>query len=167
MERFAVKGYNIVYLNCSDFLNTIYNSICTLEINPDSLKDKDLKKLIFHFFVDLLLKKSKNKKFKEKPTYFIFKSAFKNIDNLKYAQCFSYVIKQLKNLLPIPILVLENDKIFESNNGELKGYNEKISSFYIKRKLGTYKLRKYLQAEEFYELVNTLQDIKNIHTLSN
>jgi len=84
----------------------------------------------------------------------------------RYVKCFVSIIKHLKTLLPVPLIFVNNDDIFINNNGELKDLNERVTNFYQNFKKSTAKLRKYLQSEEFYELVKVLNNIKNIKQLS-
>jgi hypothetical protein len=130
----------------------------------NTLKDKDLKKLIFHYVITLILRKKKNSS--KRPVYFFNKTFLMEFVDKRYVKCFVSIIKHLKTLLPVPLIFVNNDDIFINNNGELKDLNERVTNFYQNFKKSTAKLRKYLQSEEFYELVKVLNNIKNIKQLS-
>ena len=164
MNYFKSKEHNLIYINCSQLIHKIYDSILELNLDLETIKEKDLKKLIFHYFVEQLLKIGKSKKYTERPVYFIFKDDFIKY-NSTFLNCFTYVFKHLKTLLPVPLILIENSQIFINNNGELKGLSERALNYYIRGKISTYKLRKYLEDENFYELVNVLKDVKNIKAL--
>lgn len=164
MRNIIVSKYNLVYIDCSDLIINVYISIFKQFKGLDKLKDKDLKKLIFHHIVTALLKRNKHSS--RRPVYFINKIFLLEFADKRYVKCFISIIKHLKSLLPVPFIILENHNIFENDNGELKGLNEKISNHYITNKNSTLKLRKYLQNEEFYELIKVLGNIKNIKQLS-
>jgi hypothetical protein len=161
---FTVKSHNLTYIDCSFFIEKIFESISELNVNVNSIKEKDLRKLIFHYFIELLLKQGKNKSYKERPVYFIFKEDFLYQQN-RFINAFTYVFKHIKKLLPVPLIVIENSNIFHSNNGELLGINNRIVNYYIKNKISTQRLRKYLEEESFYELIKVLQDVRNIKAL--
>ena len=164
MRNIIVTKYNLVYIDCSDLIVDVYISIHKQFSDLDKLKDKDIKKLIFHHVVTALL--SRNKYSSKRPVYFINKVFLLDFADKRYVKCFVSMIKHLKSLLPVPFIILENHNIFDNDNGELKGLNERISNHYITGKNNTLKLRKYLQNEEFYELVKVLGNIKNIKQLS-
>lgn len=164
MRNFYSQNYNLVYIDCNDLVLNVFLSINKLNISLDNLKPRDFKKLVFHYVVEELLKKNKFKS--KRPVYFFNKTFLASFCDKKYIECFLYSLKQLKNLLPVPVIFLENSDLFLKNNGDLKELEEKITNYYIKHKRSTYKLRKYLENEEFYELVNKLNDIKNIKLLS-
>lgn len=73
----------------------------------------------------------------------------------------------LKSYLPVPVLVLKNIDVLNNNCGHVKGLNEKIYNFYINRIPNVKKLKKYLENEEYYELINILGEAKHIKTLIN
>lgn len=164
VRNIIVAKYNLVYIDCSDLIVNVYISILKQFTELDKLKDRDLKKLIFHYVVTALI--SRNKHSSKRPVYFFNKIFLLEFTDKRYIKCFLSIIKHLKNLLPVPLIILENHNIFDNDNGELKGLNEKISNHYITNKSNTKKLRKYLQNEEFYELIKVLGNIKNIKQLS-
>lgn len=164
MRNFVYKEYNIVYIDCTDLVVKVYLEINKLDIDLENIKDRDLKKLTFHFIVKELLKK--NKRLRERPVYYFNTNLLNDFCDKKYLKNLLGSLKHLKSLLPIPLIFVENDDIFVRNNGHLKGINEKISQHYIKHKKNTYKLRKYLESEEYYDLIKELCDIKNIKQLS-
>jgi hypothetical protein len=163
VRKFEYDIYNLVYVDCSDLVVNVFLDICNLHISIETIKDKDIKKLIFHFIVTELIKR--NKHLKHRPVFFIDKKILLEFTNKDYIKHFLYVFKHIKSLLPVPLLILNDQSMF-TNRGDLKGYNEKINNHYMFNKKGTYKLRKYLEMEEFYELVDKLADIKNIKLLS-
>lgn len=164
MRNFIFKNYNLNYIDCSDLIINIY--ICILKEITDvsNLKDKDLKKLVFHYLVKRFLEH--NKKSLKRPVFYFDKNVLLEFTDKRYIKCFLYIIKQLKGLLPIPILIINDQKIFTENTGHMKGLNEKISNHYIYTKKNTVKLRKYLQNEDFYELINVFKDINSIRYIS-
>lgn len=164
MRKIIISKYNLVYIDCSDLIVNVYINIIKQFTELERLKDKDIKKLIFHYIVTALL--SRNKNSSKRPVYFINKIFLLEFTDKRYVKCFISIIKHLQNLLPVPFIVLDNHNIFDNDKGELKGLNEKISSYYITKKSNTIKLRKYLQNEEFYELIKVLGNIKNIKQLS-
>jgi hypothetical protein len=156
--------YNLCYINCSTAVDLAYKNICNIGVSE--LSKSDLKKLLFHFIVIELLNISRGKKFTEKPVFFLYK---KYLTELPYdvIEQSIVVIKLFKNYLPVPFIVLDDGNVFKKNKGELKELNERLVNFYIKRKHCTRKLRKFLQKEEFYELINILKDVNNIKTITN
>lgn len=163
MAEIRVECYNLGYINCSDVVSKIVKDIAML--NLDSLKVADLKKLTFHYFINFLLEKSRNREMGYRPVYFVFNESLKALDN-NYLLIFKYVIQQLKTMLPVPIIVLDDVDIFSKNNGALREINEKMSNFYVKRKISLRKLNKYINKEEYYELIKVLKDASNIALLS-
>lgn len=164
MRSFTNKEYNLVYIDASDLIVNVYLMIFKHVCDINTLKDKDLKKLIFHYVITLILRKNKNSS--KRPVYFFNKTLLMEFVDKRYIKCFVSIIKHLKTLLPVPLIFVNNDDIFINNNGELKDLNERITNFYQNFKKSTAKLRKYLQSEEFYELVKVLNNIKNIKQLS-
>jgi len=165
VKKYSAKNHNIVYYDCSSFSTNIFADILNLGLNPTDLREKDLKKLILHFFVEQILTLSKNKTLKNRPVYVVFTDSLSNITSKKYLKNFLLVFKHLKRLLPIPLIMVQNDSIFIKQNGEFTGLNEKISSFYLKDR-DTTKLRKYVNKEEYYSLIKTLEDVKNLKYIS-
>jgi len=153
-----------MYIDCSDLIINVYISILKQIPNINQLKDKDLKKLIFHYIVISLLKRKKRNN--RRPVYFFNSTFFTEFVDKRYVKCFIMIIKHLKSLLPTPLILVEKEDLFKTDSGELKELNEKISNFYINNKRGTTQLRKYLRNEEFYELIKVLSNIKNIKQLS-
>lgn len=163
MRSFDYGTYNLTYIDCSDLVVNVYLDICNLGLSADKAKGKDIKKLIFHFIIAELLKR--NKKLKFRPVFFIDKKILLEFTDKNYIKHFICVFKHIKSLLPVPMLILSDQNLFK-NEGEIKGYNERIYNHYLFNKKGTYRLRKYLESEEFYELIDKLSDIKNIKLLS-
>ena len=163
MRSFEYSTYNLTYVDCSDLVVNVYLDICNLDVSIDRIKSKDIKKLIFHFIVAALLKR--NKKLKSRPVFFIDKKILLEFTNKEYIKHFICVFRHLKSLLPVPMLIINDQNLFQ-NEGEIKGYNERIYNHYMFNKKGTYRLRKYLESEDFYELIDKLTDIKNIKLLS-
>lgn len=163
MRKFEYKEYNLVYVDCSDLVVNVYLDILKLDVSIENIKSKDVKKLIFHFLVVELLKRCKQLKYR--PIFYIDKKILIEFTNKEYVKHFISVFKHIKSLLPVPLLILGDQNLFK-NQGEIKGYNEKIFNHYMFNRKGTYRLRKYLEIEEFYELVDKLTDIKNIKLLS-
>lgn len=164
MRSFYFEKYNLNYIDCSDIVINVYLSIHNMGLDVGKLKDKDLKKLIFHFIVKSLLKRSRSKR--KRPVYFLYKNFIQEFVDKRYVKSFLYIIDHLRKLLPVPIVLIESVKIFDSHNGDLIGLNEKIASKYINGNKSTVKLRKYLEAQEFYDLIEALSDINNIKHLS-
>jgi hypothetical protein len=164
VRNFIIPEYNITYIDCSDLVVEVYLEVCKMKVPLCDIIDKDLKKLTFHYIVKELLKK--NKRLKGRPVYFFNIKFINEFCEKKYIKNFLYSLKHLKSLLPIPLIFIDNDDIFLKNNGHLKGLNERITSHYTKHKKNTYKLRKYLESEDFYDLIKELSDIKNIKQLS-
>lgn len=164
MRNIVIKKYNLIYIDCSDLIVNVYITLLKQFTELEKLKDKDLKKLIFHYIVTALL--SRNKHSTKRPVYFFNKQFLLEFTDKRYIKCFVSILKHLKSLLPVPLILLENQNIFANDNGELKGLNEKISNHYVNSKTSTVRLRKYLQNEEFYELIKVLDNIKNIKQLS-
>lgn len=160
MRNITVKEYNLTYIDCSDLIINTYISINKDIFEIKKLKDKDLKKLIFHYLVKSFI--SRNKQTKKRPVYFFNKKFIEEFTDKRYIKCFLIIIKSLKSMVPIPIVILENQDIFSQNNGELKGLNERISNHYFTSRKNTIKLRKYLENEDFYELTKAFKDINNI-----
>ena len=163
MTEIRVEGYNLEYIDCSDMVATIVGNINKLNI--DGLKVSDSKKLTFHYFICSLLDKSKNRKMHYRPVYFIFSESL-NVLDADYLSIFKSVMKQLKNTLPIPVIVVDDGDIFIKNNGSLREINEKMSNLYMKRKMSLRKLNKYVFEEEYYELIKVLKNAGNIALLS-
>lgn len=164
MEDYIFSRYNIVYIDCTGFYNNTLNKINDLHIYKPS--SRDIKKLIFHFIIRDLLYTSKIKKTKEKPVFFFRSNDFLKTDTTFIVQ-FINVVKMLKKLLPVPVLIFKDEEIFKKNNGNLKGLSEKIFNFYSTRDHSTKKLRKYLEVEEYYELIKVLGEVRSLKTLVN
>jgi hypothetical protein len=165
MPALRPKNYNLAYIDISDFVERIYSNILNLDIGIKNLPKKDLRKLTLHYFISNLYRVTKKKKYIEKPVYFLNMESFKSINNEPYIKSLIYTIKKLKSLLPIPIIVLNNfDKLVVSG-GDFKGLCEKMENFYTKRQFNTKSLKKYLETEDFYELISIFKDVVNIKTL--
>lgn len=164
MRSFYIQRFNLLYIDCSDLIVNVYISILNLNIDVNTVSSKDLRKLIFHFIVRDLLKRKGTKN--KRPVYYFDKKFLLEFTDKKYIESFIFIIKHLKSLLPVPLILIDNDKIFNSKNGDIIGLSEKISHNFINSKKSTIKLRKYLENEEFYELIKALSDIKNIKHLS-
>jgi len=159
------KEYNLVFLNCNDVVDYILKNLTYLDLNLDLLPKKDLKKLTLHYFLMFIFKLSKDKEHKEKPVYYLTLDMFKGIDNKNFIESIIFTFKKLKSLLPVPLIILNDYNILKSKNGEYKGVCEKLVNFYINRKIETKKLKKYLETEEYYELIKVFKDIINIKTI--
>jgi len=164
VDELILTKYNLVYINCTELYTDIFKKI--QEVGLDKLTRKDTKKLIFHYIITDFLKISKIRKSKEKPVFFFYSDKFLDV-NSSFLLEFINVIKMLKGFLPVPVLIFKNDSIFIKNNGELKGLNEKIYNFYSNRNHSVKKLRKYLETEEYYQLIEVLKDVGSIKTLVN
>lgn len=162
MTEIRANGYNLLYIDCSGIVLDTVENIAALSI--EKLNTSDIKKLTFHFFIKFILEKSKKKRKSLRPVYYIFSDSLKMLDD-NYYQIFKYVIKQLNSMVPVPIIVLDDVNIFVKNNGSLKELNEKMSDYYIKRKVSSRKLNKYVNKEEYYELTKVLNDVSNIALL--
>lgn len=163
MRILPVSDYNLVYIDCTDLVVNVYIDISKKFNDISTLKDKDLKKLIFHYMVMSLFKKNKIKQ--KRPVYFFNRDIMLEFPDKRYIKCFIIIFKHLKTLLPAPLIMLEED-IMKKSKGEIKGLNEKFTHYYMNSKKNTFKLRKYLDSEEFYDLIKALKDIKNIKSLS-
>ena len=163
MRSFKYDAYNLTYVDCSDLVVNVFLDICRLNVSVDKAKGKDIKKLIFHFIVTDLIKR--NKGLKNRPVFYIDKKILLEFTNKEYIKHFICVFKHIKSLLPVPLLILNDQNMFK-NEGEIKGYNEKIHNHYLFSRKNTHRLRKYLESEEFYDLIDKLTDIKNIKLLS-
>jgi hypothetical protein len=164
VDELILTKYNLVYINCTELYTDTFKKI--QEVGLDKLTRKDTKKLIFHYVITDFLKISKIRKSKEKPVFFFYSDKFLDV-NSSFLLEFINVIKMLKSFLPVPVLIFKNDTIFIKNNGELKGLNEKIYNFYSNRNHSVKKLRKYLETEEYYQLIEVLKDVGSIKTLVN
>lgn len=158
------KKYNIVFIDCSFFIANIYHSIVQL-IEGINVNDKDFNKLLMHFFITELLNKSKKKTFKERPVYIFYSKGIKNISCKRYLKSFIYTLKKLRTLLPVPILVIEED-IFKVKNGDYKEVCERVNNFYYSRKFNSRKLKEFLEIGEYYELIKVFNNIINIKSIS-
>jgi hypothetical protein len=160
VRNIQIKKYNIIYIDCSDLIINTYISILRDFLDINKLKDKDLKKLIFHYIVKSFI--SRNKHSTKRPVYFFNRKFIAEFTDKRYIKCFLIIIKNLKSLIPVPIILIDNENLFSQNRGELKGLNEKITSYYLNSNKNTIKLRKYLKNEDFYELIEAFKDINNI-----
>lgn len=157
------KQYNLIFIDCNYFLSSISHSISTL-VEVDKLSKTDYKKLVLHYFLSELLSVSKRKTHKEKPVYCFTTTFLKTLDEV-YLNTLIAVIKKLKKILPLPILIIEEYKVLTNKNGEYKEVCEKISNFYTTRKIQTRKLKKYLELEEYYELIKVFNNVNNIKSI--
>lgn len=165
MLKVKSKEYNLVYIDCNYLPKKIYISISEL-VEIDILSKKDYKKLILHYFLSELLQISKNKSCREKPVYYLTSHEIRLIDNKKYLQLFLEVLKKLKQILPLPLIVIENSSILKEKNGEFKELNEKISNFYVNRKIKTRCLKKTLEVGEYFELIKVFNNVNNLKSIS-
>ena len=163
MEFIKQGEYNLIYYNCGYLIDSIFKQIT--DFNIDQLNKRDLHKLILHFLILSFLKINKTKKDKEKSVFFFYKEEILSEDSL-YIKAFSESIKKAKNILPLPVIIIEDKDIFIKNNGYLKEINSINYNFYHKKNYNTTKLVKYLKQESFFDLCNMLKCINNIKSLS-
>ena len=163
MEFIKQGEYNLIYYNCGYLIDSIFKQIT--DFNIDQLNKRDLHKLILHFLILSFLKINKTKKDKEKSVFFFYKEEILSEDSL-YIKTFSESIKRVKNILPLPVIIIEDKDIFIKNNGYLKEINSINYNFYHKKNYNTTKLVKYLKQESFFDLCNMLKCINNIKSLS-
>jgi hypothetical protein len=103
VSEIKIKDYNLVYIDCTDFIIESLTSIASLNIVKFKVSDK--KKLITHYLIKLLLKKSKLKTGSNRPVYFVQNNIFDILDN-DYANLYRLVISKIKSMLPVPLIVI-------------------------------------------------------------
>ena len=157
------KEYNLIFIDCNYFLDSISYSITTL-VDIDKLSKTDYKKLILHYFLSELLSLSKRKNYREKPVYCLTTTFLKSLEG-RYLDALITVIKKLKKILPLPLLIVEDYKVLTNKNGEYKEVCEKISNFYTNRKIQARALKRYLELEGYYELIKVFNNVNNIKSI--
>lgn len=153
-----------MFIDCKKQVDKIYSDISDLGLELEKLPNKDLKKLTLHYFVTNVFLKRNKRLEKEKPVYYINSNYLSCIEDKRYLDSLNYVVKKLNQLLPVPLITLD-PSILKRKNGDYKGLCEKMLNLYVNRKIETKKLKRFLEVEEYYELMSAFKDIVNIKTV--
>ena len=139
---FKSSENNLIYIDCGGIVDFVQKNIYDLDLQVDNIPKKDLRKLTLHYFLIYIFKKSKNRQDAERPVYFLLMSVLEKQKNDVFLESIVYSYKKLKTLLPVPFVILKSHKIFKEKNGDLKGLNEKMTSYYLNRKVEIIKLKR-------------------------
>lgn len=162
------EKYGLVYHCIDDVITDTLYKVDEFKANFH-ISDKNFKyvqdKLFLHYFFEntMAFLREKNPS-PYKPVLFLTDERLEQVD-LKS----EIIIKQLKiikKLLPIPFIIpLPKQVLKAKKNGEWKELNEKITGFYLKRKVSTQKLKNYFDDKGYSTLSATLSSVVNLKHL--